>query len=68
MTDMILTKIVLNNFRRFVVVEVDFHSGVTGLLGANGSGKTTIADGIGFALIRLTTCPDKDRQGRYEEK
>ena len=50
MTDMILTKIVLNNFRRFVVVEVDFHSGVTGLLGANGSGKTTIADGIGFAL------------------
>ena len=40
----------LTNFRQHVATEIGFESGITGIIGPNGGGKTTILEGIAFAL------------------
>jgi exonuclease SbcC len=40
----------LRNFRQHVATEIVFESGITGIIGPNGSGKTTILEAIAFAL------------------
>ncbi len=40
----------LTNFRQHVATEIRFESGITGIIGPNGGGKTTILEGIAFAL------------------
>lgn len=41
----------LRNFRRHADTRVEFPDGVTALLGANGSGKSSLLEGIAFALF-----------------
>ena len=48
-----LTSLQLTNFRQHVATEIHFESGVTGIIGPNGSGKTTILEGIAFALYAV---------------
>ena len=67
---MTLTKLELTNFKRYRQKEFDFALGLTGLLGKNGSGKSTIFEAIIFALygesstnrelIKNSDCKDKE--------
>ncbi len=47
---MILDRLVLKNFKRFRDQEIRFHDGITGILGNNGTGKSSIVQAIFFAL------------------
>jgi exonuclease SbcC len=45
-----LNKLVMKNFKKFRRVEIEFSEGLTGIVGSNGSGKSTIVDAIAWAL------------------
>jgi DNA repair protein SbcC/Rad50 len=47
---MIIDCLVLHNFKRFRKEEIHFKDGITGILGNNGTGKSTIVEAILFAL------------------
>lgn len=47
---MILKRLSLRNFRQFRDTEIEFAPGVTAIVGANGSGKTTIIEAIVWCL------------------
>jgi len=47
---MLLTKLALKNFKRFDTAEIVFRDGVTGIVGNNGAGKSTIVEAVLFAL------------------
>src|SRR5215472_8085216 len=48
---MLITRIELENIKSYRHLTVDFRRGTTAISGANGSGKTTIVEAIGFALF-----------------
>lgn len=50
---MFLKKIKLHNFRGFSDMELDFHKELTLIVGVNGSGKTSILEGIAIAMSSL---------------
>jgi exonuclease SbcC len=47
---MILDRLVLKNFKRFRNEEICFQDGITGILGNNGTGKSSLVQAIFFAL------------------
>ncbi|MDQ2986514.1 MAG: SMC family ATPase [Armatimonadota bacterium] len=47
---MILRRIELRSFRQFVAADIEFDEGITMILGANGSGKTTILEALKYAF------------------
>jgi len=47
---MIIDCLVLRNFKRFRKEEIHFKDGITGIVGNNGTGKSTIVEAILFAL------------------
>lgn len=47
---MTLESLHLQNFKRYTSYEITFESGLCGILGRNGRGKSTIFDGVFFAL------------------
>ena len=47
---MILDRIEFKNFKRYSDETINFNDGITGIIGNNGSGKSTIVQGILFAL------------------
>ena len=47
---MIVSHVQLRNWKRYEHLEVDFHAGLNFILGANGSGKSSLLQGIAFAL------------------
>jgi exonuclease SbcC len=47
---MIIDRIIMKNFKRFLHQEIRFKDGITGILGNNGTGKSTIVEAIFFAL------------------
>ncbi|MEX2153214.1 MAG: SMC family ATPase [Gemmatimonadaceae bacterium] len=48
-----LNSVHLSNFRLHADTRIDFESGLTGIIGPNGSGKTTILEGIAWALYGM---------------
>ena len=50
-----IEKLVLENFRRFVELEIEFEPSLTVIVGINGAGKTSILDGIAVLVGRLLT-------------
>ena len=49
---MIFEKLILKNFKSHINTEVEFHKGTTIILGDNGAGKSSIFEGINFALYK----------------
>ncbi|RXJ87118.1 AAA family ATPase [Arcobacter sp. CECT 8985] len=47
---MILSKLYLKNFKKYEEFAIEFFDGLTGIIGKNGSGKSTIFEAILFAL------------------
>ena len=47
---MILNRLLIQNFKCYEKEEIIFSNGLTGIVGANGSGKSSIFDAIFFAL------------------
>lgn len=47
---MILTKLHLENFKKYISYDIEFGEGLVGIIGKNGSGKSTIFEAILFAL------------------
>ena len=47
---MILDRLELHNFKRFRHEEIQFQDGITGILGNNGTGKSSLVQAIFFAL------------------
>jgi DNA repair protein SbcC/Rad50 len=47
---MILDRLVLRNFKRFKDEEIRFKDGITGILGNNGTGKSSLVQAVFFAL------------------
>ena len=48
-----LNSLSLCNFRQHADTRIAFDSGLTGIIGPNGSGKTTILEGIAWAVRSL---------------
>ena len=57
-----LNSVRLTNFRLHADTRIDFESGLTGIIGPNGSGKTTILEAIAWALYGMPAARGK-RQG-----
>ena len=53
-TRVLLERLVLKNFKRFKEQEILFRDGITGIIGNNGTGKSTIVEAILFALYGLS--------------
>ncbi len=47
---MILSNLKLENFKKYTSYEINFGEGLVGIIGKNGSGKSTIFEAILFAL------------------
>ncbi|QSZ67943.1 SMC family ATPase [Methanofollis aquaemaris] len=47
---MLLHRLILHNFKRYREEEIRFRDGITGIVGNNGAGKSSITDAILFAL------------------
>ncbi len=45
-----LNKLIMRNFKKFRRAEVEFQDGLTGIVGGNGAGKSTIVEAIAWAL------------------
>ena len=54
-----LNRLQLSNFRLHTDTRIDFDSGLTGIIGPNGSGKTTILEAIAWALYGMPAARGK---------
>ncbi len=52
---MMIESVRLKNIKSFSAAEIAFKSGVNFIKGANGTGKTTLIEAVGFALFNVTS-------------
>ena len=64
-----LRRLRLTNFRQHAATELEFGPGITGIIGPNGSGKTTILEAIAWAIYGIPAVRgDKDSLRRLGAK
>ncbi len=67
-----LINIKLTNFRKYASAEVDLPDGLTGILGQNGTGKSTLLEAVGWVLYghpaARTGKEDIRRQGSHADE
>jgi exonuclease SbcC len=51
---MILNRMTLHNYKRFKDEDINFTNGITGIVGNNGVGKSSIVDAVFFALFGVS--------------
>ena len=56
---MILQRLLLENFKQYATLDLSFREGLIGIIGKNGSGKSSIFDGILLCLFGSTVSTDK---------
>ncbi len=56
---MILQRLLLENFKQYANLDLEFREGLIGIIGKNGSGKSSIFDGILLCLFGSTVSTDK---------
>ncbi len=56
---MILQRLLLENFKQYASLDLAFKEGLIGIIGKNGSGKSSIFDGILLCLFGSTVSTDK---------
>ncbi len=66
-----IISLAMHNFRKFKDIEINFPEGVIGLIGNNGTGKSTIIEAIGWAIYgnraSRTTKEQIKRQGASKQ-
>jgi exonuclease SbcC len=61
-----LRRLRLENFRQFAQTEIEFGQGITGVVGPNGVGKTTLLEAIAWAIYGVPAVRgDKDSIRRH---
>ena len=58
MKEIKLTKLLIENFKCFQKLEIDFNNQDMMIKGANGSGKTTIMDALNWLLFKMISHGD----------
>mgnify|MGYP000596944186 CR=1 FL=1 len=48
---MLITHLELEDFKSYAAERIDFHPGTNAIIGANGAGKSSLLEAIGFALF-----------------
>ncbi len=57
---MILKKLILKNFKSHKYTDIDFTKGITVIVGENGAGKSSILEGITYALFKKSNMNQND--------
>ncbi len=63
---MILKRIKLENYRRFSSLELEFPENVIGMIGRNGSGKSSLIEAVGWALYGTTVSRTSKQEMRSQ--
>ena len=63
-----IRKVTLKNYRCFENIEVEFHDNLTVIVGGNGSGKTSILEGVAVSLGTMFTGLDGLSGGSISKK
>ena len=50
-----LIRLKMTNFKKFRIAEIEFRDGLTGIIGNNGAGKSTIVEAISWSLYGSKT-------------
>ena len=58
--NMIFKKIILKNFKSHKYTNIDFDKGITIIVGENGVGKSSVLEGITYALFKKSTLNQND--------
>ncbi len=65
---MIINKLKLHNFKSYADVEIEFNTGLSIIIGANGAGKSSILEAISFALYKEHLSPTINDLVRTEQE
>ena len=57
---MIIKKLILKNFKSHKNTTIEFNKGITIIVGENGVGKSSILEGITYALFKKSTLNQND--------
>jgi exonuclease SbcC len=63
---MILRRLHLKNYRKYLLLDLEFPAGLVGVVGRNGAGKTTLLEAVAFVLYGSEASRTKAKGVRYD--